>query len=65
MARQSTLGPKEHGNDAAHALRRVVGPQGAEPHSLWEQDDLAHGCHGAAGRAPSGTMKCPAFQGGA
>lgn len=47
------------------ALGHAVVAQGAEVHTLLEEDDLAHGLHLAVGAACSGTMKCAAFQGAA
>lgn len=56
---------EEDRRHSAQAMAHAVVAQGAEVHTLLEEDDLAHGLHLEVGAACSGTMKCAAFQGAA
>ncbi|GEM_PF-828502 len=54
---------EEDRHDAAKASAGAVLAQRGEVHALMEQNDFAHGTHGAHPLADNGTMKRAAFQG--
>lgn len=53
---------EEDRHDSAHADALTVLAKCGEGHVVLEQNDLAHGKHGADVYARGGTMKCATFQ---